>query len=498
MSYVSLLKNIPEVLSQPTGIAAIASLGIHGAIALIVPLMPIDSSKSQQSASTKPVGILELSQADQNRLPQTPNSNQVALQPQLPQLPQQSQLPLQQSQLPLQQSQLPLQQSVPPNLDAQSIVLPPSPPAYMQPISPPIVTNPNDYRISSSSPRRSLQQVPRNDLGFDTSGFNAANKKFTTPISNFSEKELALGESKPLPVDPLPKVSPARIPNDLLNAQPPSPSVAPPITAANSNITRQTTPVSNDTYKVAQNRSQVAPIGEIPKAGDNLTLASESISRQSGVTPKMPNLPTQATQQTIVAQVNSYENLRKAVQREYPHSQEKAVIRDTISTDKPGIEGTVLGYLVVDPEGKVLDIKFQDKSITPDLQLKAREYFNAKAPKGDKQTNRYPFSLRFQNNDNNSAEATQEQKPAVVIPKPLSTSVNGNQPTSTPATSVKPLPALRIRNEQPAPAPITNVKPLPTPAANNTQQPLSVEPSQKLIQKLNEVRQQRQNSNPEK
>ncbi|NJR19781.1 MAG: hypothetical protein HC785_31730 [Calothrix sp. CSU_2_0] len=35
MSYVSFLKNIPEVLTQPTGIAALASLGIHGAIAFI-------------------------------------------------------------------------------------------------------------------------------------------------------------------------------------------------------------------------------------------------------------------------------------------------------------------------------------------------------------------------------------------------------------------------------------------------------------------------------
>lgn len=70
MSYVSLFKNIPELLSQPIGIAAIASLGIHGAIAMIVPLMPMDSSKSKDTASSKTVGLLELSQADQSRLPQ--------------------------------------------------------------------------------------------------------------------------------------------------------------------------------------------------------------------------------------------------------------------------------------------------------------------------------------------------------------------------------------------------------------------------------------------
>ncbi|WP_257236176.1 hypothetical protein [Nostoc sp. 'Peltigera malacea cyanobiont' DB3992] len=71
MSYVSLLKNIPEILSQPIGIAAIASLGIHGAIAMIVPLMPMESNKPKETASSKTVGLLELSQADQNRLPQS-------------------------------------------------------------------------------------------------------------------------------------------------------------------------------------------------------------------------------------------------------------------------------------------------------------------------------------------------------------------------------------------------------------------------------------------
>ena len=85
MSYVSLLKNIPDILSQPAGIAAIASVGIHGAIAFILPLMPVDSSKStKQVSSNKPVGLVQLSQADQNRLPQIPGTSQVALKPQVP------------------------------------------------------------------------------------------------------------------------------------------------------------------------------------------------------------------------------------------------------------------------------------------------------------------------------------------------------------------------------------------------------------------------------
>ena len=80
MSYVSIFKNIPEILSQPTGIAAIASLGIHGAIALIVPLMPVNTSASSKADSPKAVGLMELSTADQSRLPQPPSTSQVALQ----------------------------------------------------------------------------------------------------------------------------------------------------------------------------------------------------------------------------------------------------------------------------------------------------------------------------------------------------------------------------------------------------------------------------------
>ncbi len=496
MTYVSFLKNIPEILGQPTGIAAIASLGIHGAIALIVPLMPVNSSQPKELTAPKTVGILELSQADQNRLPQTPGTApQVALQPQLPS---QSQLPLQ-PQLPSQQQ---FSQQLPPNLDAQTTVLPPLPlPAYTQPILPPIVTRPDNYRIASS-PReqslpkeQSLQVVPKEDFRFDTSGFNAADQKFTKlpSVPRFNEKEVEIATaSKPLPVDKLPALNSAKLPRDLLNAPSPSPVKTP----TTSNIVPQTTLPGNDASKLAQNRPLVAPVRKTPTVGDDLILARENIPQlQRGSTPQMPELPTNTNQQALIAQVNSYEDLRKALQQQYPNSEEKAVIRDSISINKPGLEGTVLGFLVVDPEGKVLDIKFQDKSLSPNLKSKAREYFNTKAPKGDKQTNRYPFSLRFQNSTDNTAEATQKPIPTLVLPKPSSTPGVTNEPT--PAAAVKPLPALRLRNDQPAPKPAVTTKPLSTPEANSTQSS-SEEADQKLIQKLRGVREQRKSSDTDK
>ena len=484
MSYVSLLKNIPEILSQPTGIAAIASLGIHGAIALIVPLMPVDSSKSQDSASAKTVGVLQLSQADQSRLPQTPDMPQVGLQPQ-----------------PSLQAQLPLQpQLTPPNLGAQTTVLPPLPPSSMPLTLPPIPTASDNYGISSLPKEQSLRMIPRGDLRFDNSGFNATKRKFTPSSPSFNDREIVTA-SKPLPVDKLPELQSAPIPGNLPNTPSPNLGEIPTTpTADNNNLTPQTTQPGNDASKIAQNQPLVAPIGQTPKVGDNLILGRQSIPQgQQGSIPNIPELSSKVPEQPLIAQVNTYANLRKTVQQQYPNSEEKAVIRETIATNKPSGEGTVWGFLVVDTFGKVLDIKFQDKSVSPQLQLKAREYFNTNSPKADKKISRYPFRLRFQNNSSNTAGTTPEQTPAAVTPKPLFTpGVNGNQPAILPTEASKPLPNLQIRKDQPTPSPAVTIKPLPTPTANSNQLSPSVESGEKLIQKLREAREQIPSSNPKK
>jgi len=67
------------------------------------------------------------------------------------------------------------------------------------------------------------------------------------------------------------------------------------------------------------------------------------------------------------------------------------------------MEGVVFGRLVVDPDGKVLDIKFQDQSVSPQLQSQTREFFNANPPKGEQNISSYPFQLRF-NLVNNASE----------------------------------------------------------------------------------------------
>ena len=463
MSYVSLLKNIPEILSQPTGIAAIASLGIHGAIALIVPLMPVDPQQSPVSASPKSVGILELSQADQNRLPEIPSTfpSQLALQPELPQQP------------------------LSPNLESQmQTTLPPlplSPTPYRQSALPPVRTTPN-YRVSAPNRNVSFPQrppidmsaparasapvrepiVPREELfRFDSSGFNAANQRFTPSTRTFNQSEITVA-AQPVPVERLPQVTASETP-DSTN------------TATNSN--RQTTQPSNDPAKVAGNETLIARLQEHTQSKNEVALGNQSVPKLQPATPKAPESPVTKVneQRGVIAQLNSYEVLRRQIQQSYPNSQEKPVIRQTVAASKPNIEGTVLGFLVVDPDGKVLDIKFQDESISSDLKVKAREYFNTKSPKGGQQISSHPFSLRFQY-DGTTAATTQEKSPAA---------------------SLKPLPELRIQNQPSAPVEAIIPQPSTISEANNNSLSTTLESGQKLIQQLRQVQEERKESSPE-
>lgn len=504
MSYVSLLKNIPEILSQPIGIAAIASLGIHGAIAMIVPLMPMESNNPKETASSKTVGLLELSQADQNRLPQS--TPQIGLQ----------QLP-------------PVAPLAAPNFSVQPGLTPLAPSPSGQLVLPPLPASSNNYRVSSLPTRQSLRMIPSDNLRFDASKFDSSkfntSARFSRPVPrvNVNESVAKYESPKPLAVNRLPELQSQQIPADLLrNAQPPILSDNTPVETAQVNTTSvpiqpMTQPIPNASSAIAQN-PLINSLKQAPTNGGTLI-------GTRGSTLQTADLSAKGTQQAI-AQLDSYANLRKEVQQQYPNAEQKPVIRQTLSTDKSNLEGAVLGVLVVDPDGKVLDIKFQDKLISPELQLKARQYFNKQSPKGDKQISSYPFNLRFQNSTSNLTGINQEQKPSSLsAPR-----INNNQVTPSPAATFKPLPNLQIRNNPPTSSPTGTLKPLTAPAATpkplselqiknnqptpssaattseplllpkiNQDQPTSAaESDKKLVERLREVKESRQKSNPEK
>ncbi|MBW4453036.1 MAG: hypothetical protein KME55_10325 [Nostoc indistinguendum CM1-VF10] len=529
MSYVSLFKNIPEILSQPIGIAAIASLGIHGAIAMIVPLMPMESNKPNETAASKTVGLLELSQADQSRLPQS--TPQIGLQ----------QLP-------------PIAPLSNPNFNAQTILPPLASPPSSQLVMPPLPPSSNNYRVSSLPTRQSLRMIPSNNLGFDVSKFdsskyNNSSTKFSQSVPRVNVSDTKYEPPKPLAVNRLPELQSQKIPDDILqNAQSPTLSDTSrintsPIITAQGNTAPQMTQSVNDASKISQS-SLISSLKQAPRAGDSLNLRATT-SQASDLSGKGTEL--------AIAQLDSYANLRKEVQQEYPNAEQKPVIRQTLATDKPNLEGAVLGVLVVDPDGKVLDIKFQDKLVSRELQSEAREYFNKQSPKGDKRISSYPFNLRFQNNTSSTTGTTQLSAPGInnnqVTPSPADTSKpfpelrirNNNQPTPSSTATPKPFSELQIRNNQPASLPTGALKPLSAPGVNSNQptpssavtskpfpelqirnnqltpssaattseplvlprvnksQPIpSAESDEKLVERLREVKQNREKSNPEK
>ncbi|MEA5624025.1 hypothetical protein [Nostoc sp. UHCC 0251] len=517
MSYVSLFKNIPEILSQPIGIAAIASLGIHGAIAMIVPLMPMDSSKPKDTASSKTVGLLELSQADQSRLPQS--TPQIGLQ----------QLP-------------PIAPLSDPNFSAQTVLPPLAPAPSSQLVLPPLPPSSNSYRVSSLPTRQSLRMISSNNLRFDASKFDNSkfntSPKFSPSVPRVDVSDTKYEAPKPLAVNRLPELQSQKIPDEILqNAQPPNLSDTSPITTAQVNTNPQMTQPINDASRSSQNQL-INSLKQAPRGGDSLTLVRATTSQATDLSAKGTEL--------AIAQLESYAKLRKEVQQEYPNAEQKPVIRQTLPTDKPNLEGAVLGVLVVDPDGKVLDIKFQDKLVSQELQSQAREYFNKESPKGDKRISSYPFNLVFQNSTSNTTGATQLSVPGInnnqLTPSPADSSkpfpelrirnnqpassstgtlkpfseqqirnnqpaslptgtlkpfsapgVNSNQPTPSPAVTSKPFPELRIRNSQPKTS-----EPLVLPRVNKSQPIPSAESDAKLVERLREVKENREKSNPEK
>ncbi|BAY85836.1 hypothetical protein NIES267_53420 [Calothrix parasitica NIES-267] len=410
MSYVSVLKNIPEFLSQPAGIAAIASVGIHGAIAFILPLMPVDS-ESNKKESPASVGIMELSQAEQGRLPQNKS-------PQISALPKASLQPgLTLPRFATQPTPLP---NLPAGLDSTRVILPPLPQSG---------TTPNVSSLPKSGSLPVLRQPNFN------SSFNAKAKSGGS-FRSFNPR-VKLGNPTPLisrrsapsrnstPSRNIPGIQSAPLPPELTRvpAPPPLPPMGNPgINAGNSvAVSSQISPNAGNNVPVNQPRrispeEFIAPTNRnIPKAGDKLTFAGQNV-RQWGSQPsgsrriELPNQPS-GNVNTVPAVQNgnaSPKNPTKLalarqlseVEQRFENVEAKPPISEVIKT-KPGKEGKVEGTIVVDARGKVDYFKYVDRSVGSKLDKETRNYFR-KYIKENRDTIRkngtakvYAFALDF-------------------------------------------------------------------------------------------------------
>ncbi len=510
MSYVSLLKNIPEFLSQPTGIAVIASLGIHGAIAFLLPLAPVDSKPKQQVASAKPVGLVELNQAEQKRLPQA-STPQVALQP------------------------VPLQPQVPPlpSFANQQATLPPLPPASStQLILPPLPKSSTNLSIASLPKGQSLGVLPKRD--FQINPINSPNLRTaaTQPSARFNE-DVKLGESKPLPPANMPELqaatTPVNLPPNYMSASPsvPVPALPPsnmqalqarmPAGMSRSNLpalqaatmpanlpgtpspllsdttptatgyrnTTPTTQAGSGTPEIAQNQQLIAPIAETPQTRDRLALAGSNLLRSPlQSTPNIPGLLS-TPRESGIAKTTTFGEQFNQVKQQYPNLETKVPIAETINTNA-GREGKVEGGLVVDAEGKVESVNFLNNSVSSDLKTAAREhlreYFQNNPTQANGKPKYYPFSLSFRSNSipevlnhtSPSSLTTQKQASSELRQRliQLRSSSMGTQPSQVSRSSseapVKPLSEHPVRNNLPVLVP-ADVKPLPELQARNNQ-----------------------------
>ena len=492
MSYVSVLKNIPEFLSQPAGIAAIASVGIHGAIAFILPLMPVDS-KPKQKQETASVGIVELSEAEQNRLPQTKR-------PQISALPQ---VPLQPGiSLPNFATQPTPLAKLPPSPDSTKVMLPPLPKS----------SGPN---ISSLPRSRSLPILPQPNFN---PSFNAkaqsggSYRPYNQKINLGNPAPLVSRTSTParIPAAPrnVPGIQSAAVP-DFANM--PAPPPLPPM--ENPGISTGNRVAINPLINPAINNSAVnqprrvrpedfiAPTNRnIPKPGDKLTLAGQNVQQwgQSSGSRKivLPEQPS-GNANTITAPQNSNispNNSSKLVlakqfsevEQRFDNVETKPPISEVIKT-KPGKEGKVEGTIVVDSRGQVDYFKYVDRSVGSKLDKETKNYFrkyikeNRDSIRKNGTAKVYAFALDFKSDAVNTVEFSKPEDKLVdrlrdakdepVQKKPENISRSSAPvkidvqpspgavvvPTQTAPAKIKP--QVQIRTKKPASASQNNDKP---------------------------------------
>lgn len=416
MSYISLLKNIPDFLSQPTGIAAIASFGIHGAVAVLMPLMTVNSPKTPKPETdvAQSVGVVELPPEAENPLPQVPQSPQFALQP--PQLPQQPNLPLTNPGNAL----TVLPSGLPP---VPSGVLPSRLPVVPQ-SSKRIATNslPIQREFKTSSSLRINSTFSSNNSRFLTQpNIATSNRRLPETNSTISipENNNSIPSSNQTISDkPLEFPSDKQYDNDIASASDVNP------TTTNGGIT-------------ANNNSGVV----IPQNGEKITFSNTD--RNSGNSTSEISEQDKRNLERKLAQVDSFQQLRNQVNKEYPNVKEKGAFRQTIPTDKAGVEGKVEGRVVIGTNGEMLDLLFQNRGISPALQSKVREYFKANPPQADKQNiSSYPFQISFKRQENNNTtNAESEPKPTPAAQQPTENQGKPNEGNNDVVINAKPTPS---------------------------------------------------------
>lgn len=413
MSYASLIKTLPGTFS--TNLAVLASLGIHGILWAVLPVLPFES-KSVESDSQRSVGLLELTPEEQSRLPSTsevmlpPFATQPSVLPPLPPPP-------------FQTSVLPLP-ALPPQLTPNNLSK-----NSLRASSPQTKT----FRVRSPAPTQN-NRVPARIATNRPSG-TVTNRTY------YSEETLPQWRRwTPPPISGLPANRLTAQPFDP-NSFPPSPPIVPvpnpPIPQGNTNPPQNVNPPQDQKVATANQPTPLTPTAlpeKIPERGKQelRELQKRLATNRAG----LPATPAPMTKEQLVQtlrrspphsnpagsesvvtarairQLDEYEAQREKVQEDNPKVVTKQPVRQKITTCEKQLNGSV-AYInvVVNPQGKVVSgpaLYSKTGSIdTQQAMTSVRSYpFRAT---GD--TISYDFAIQFKYETANCSEPTPEPTP---------------------------------------------------------------------------------------
>ena len=399
MSYVSLLKTIPDFLSKPAGIAIIASVGIHGVIALMLPLMPMEARKTKEVKTPKTVGLVELNQADRQRLPQTNQAKttlnpSLNLQPQAP-LPEFATKPT------------PLPTPVSPLPSSTQVVLPPLPTSSgklrinalpnnlrSNPVTQP--TNNASFRIRPTDrfqTRSSLSAgIPKMSFGQErialksrTGNSNALPRQLSPSEINTQTNTRNKIQRNNLQPSGLPSLNSAELPSGLPNN---------PVRTARGTTSVPGLPSSNQASTnspgepgVANNSSNITQNQQFSAAASDL----KPIDRLGGQASPLPNNKVKSPNKITTEP----ELIAKAKQTNPGIEMQAAPLQPTLDLPQGEKITNVKGGLVVDGEGRIDFFELLDKSVPSNVKLAVRNHFKNYFQKNPVKANGKPKYFSF-------------------------------------------------------------------------------------------------------
>ncbi|WP_009630396.1 hypothetical protein [Synechocystis sp. PCC 7509] len=441
-------------LLSSTGIAILASVGIHGLLWAVLPGLTLDS-QADKSPSQRTIGLVDLSPQEQNRLPQVSNpvdntlppfASQLTDLPPLPPAP-----PYQTSVMPplqLPPGSAPIYNQIPnqtPPLQTFQVLLPPPPNTSFPPIPYENLPNyPNNLPLPSAPPA----------------------PPFVLPANN-GLPDTPLTADRTLPAnDEIATATPSPAPTSNSNIPSPSPTVegnklpergkqellAMRDSMRNNFPSRAATPAPTTTR--ALSRQEIAAA---LRRQDRLPpTTTRALSRQEIATAlrgnRNPSSELSEDTKTALDNLDKFKRQQALVQAQNPDVVTKPPIRRKLTTCDRAIDGDVaVVNVVVNPEGKRLsEPNLITKTGKPDIAQAQNYVRNYEFAKTDKTTN-YNFRLEFDYSTNKCAQA----KPTRSSPTPTPTPPSP-EPTSTPTPSLDTPPS-------PSPEPTTTPQSAPSP-----------------------------------